>query len=60
MSRGKYSWVEKIVDLLSRGAVPIDGGYGVDSRARRFSVPRAEHGRVPSLNSQPLRRQHCV
>jgi hypothetical protein len=60
MSNRKHSWVEKVVDLLSRGSVPVDGGYWVDSHARRFSVPRAERSRVPPLNSQPLSRQHCV
>lgn len=60
MSRRKYSWVEKIVDLLSRGSIPVDGGYWVNSHGRRASVPRAEHSRVPPLNSQPLSRQHCV
>jgi hypothetical protein len=60
MSRRKFSWVEKIVDLLSRGSIPVDGGYWVNSHGRRASVPRAEHSRVPPLNSQPLSRQHCV
>jgi hypothetical protein len=60
MSNRKHSWVEKVVDLLSRGSIPVDGGYWVNSHARRASVPRAEHSRVPSLSSQPLRRQHCV
>jgi hypothetical protein len=60
MSTRKQSWVEKIVYLLSRGSVPVDGGYWVDGQTRRFAAPRGEHSRVPSLSSQPLRRQHCV
>ena len=60
MCTRRYSWVEKLVDRITHGSVPVDGGYWADSRARRFTVPRAEHGRVPSLSSQPLNRQRCA
>ena len=61
MSNRKQSLVERIVDLIGRGSVPIDGGYWVDSKVpRRTVAPRAEHGRIPPLSAQPLTRQHCV
>lgn len=60
MSTRKHSWVEKLVDRITHGSVPVDGGYWVDSNARRFTVPRHEHSRVPSLSAQPLNRQRCA
>jgi hypothetical protein len=60
MCTHKQSWVEKIVDRITRGSVPVDGGYWVDSRARRVTAPRTGHSRVPSLSSQPLSRQRCA
>jgi hypothetical protein len=57
----KQSLLERMIDLIGRGSVPVDGGYWVDSRARRLTaVPRAEHSRIPALSAQPLTRQHCA
>ena len=61
MSNRKQSLVERIVDLMGRGSVPVDGGYWVDSPVRRLtSAPRVEHSRIPPLSAQPLTRQRCA
>jgi hypothetical protein len=61
MCERKQSLVERIISLIGRGSVPVDGGYWVDSQAPRLTaVPRAERGRIPALSAQPLTRQHCV
>jgi hypothetical protein len=61
MCNRKQSLVERIVDRISRGSVPIDSGYWVDSQARRLTAaPRTERSRIPALSAQPLTRQHCV
>lgn len=61
MCERKQSLVERIISLIGRGSVPVDGGYWVDSQVPRLTaVPRAERGRIPALSAQPLTRQHCV
>ena len=61
MCERKQSLVERIVDVISRGSIPVDGGYWVDSKVPwRGAVRRVEHSRIPALSAQPLTRQHCA
>lgn len=57
----KQTLFERIINGISRGSIPVDGGYWVESRVPRLAaVPRTEHSRIPALSAQPLTRQHCV
>ena len=61
MCTSKTSLLGKVIDRISHGSVPVDGGYWFGAHARlRTSTPRREHGRIPVLSSQPLTRQRCT
>ncbi len=61
MSARKQSLLQRIIDRVSRGSVPVDGGYWVESKTLRLTgAPSSERGRIPALGSQPLSRQHCA
>lgn len=61
MSTRTVSLLGKVIDRISHGSVPVDGGYWFDSQARlRSSAPGRERSRIPSLSSQPLTRQRCT
>lgn len=61
MSTHKQSLLERIIERVSRGSVPVDGGYWVESKGRRLtSAATHERGRIPALGSQPLSRQRCA
>ena len=53
MCERKQSLVERIVDVISRGSIPVDGGYWVDSKVpwrgavRRGKPHRGRTGRRP-------------
>ena len=62
MSTFKGSFLEWIIARISRGSVPVDGWYWVDSSALRHTASASSNpgrARMGSLNAQPLTRQHC-
>jgi hypothetical protein len=62
MSTFKGSFLEWFIARISRGSVPVDGGYWVDSPALRHAANASSNSRrtrMTSLNAQPLTRQHC-
>jgi hypothetical protein len=63
MGTRKLSFLRRVIAQLSKGSVPVDGAYWLDSHARHdadASESQSAHGRIPALASQPFSRQRCA